>query len=71
MVWLDVMSEFRIIPGMGCWNEMPPEYKKAYLKSIKLLSFYEINQQKLEKIWRKEIRKGNSEEEQKWINWMG
>jgi len=69
MVWLDVMSDFRIIPGMSCWNEMPAKYKKAYFEFHRQPTFYEKNQQKLNKIWKKEIRKENSED-QKWMNWM-
>lgn len=73
MVWLDVVSDFRIIPGMSCWVEMPKKYKEAYFKwknRNKILGFYESNQQKLEKLWLKEIKREDLEE-QKWINWMG
>lgn len=64
--------EFRILPGMGCWHEMPKKYKEEYSKwknRNKKLNFYESNQEKLEKIWLREIKKEKSEEEY-WINWM-
>jgi len=62
------MSEFRIVPGMSCWGEMPKKYKEAYFKSLpKILNLYEKNQEKLEKLWLKESKisiEGN------WFNWM-
>lgn len=64
--------DFRIIPGMSCWNEMPKKYKEAYFKWQRRNdppSFYELNQQKLEKIWLKEIKKEELKEKD-WMNWM-
>ena len=58
--------DFRIVPGMGCWNEMPKKYKKAYFEKHRQPTLYEKNQQKINKIWLKEIEKV----EYNWINWM-
>jgi len=69
MVWLDDMSDFRIIPGMICRDEMPKKYKKAYFEEHKQLTLYEKNQQKINKIWLKKIKEEELEEK-KWLNWM-
>ena len=64
------MSEFRIVPGMSCWSEMPKKYKEEYFNSLpKILSLYEKNQQKLEKIWLRVIKE-EKRIEKSWLNWM-